>query len=241
MLTRRTRYRLCQNRTVTTIDELALAERLIGYDSSRPEGIRDALAFVEGWLEAQGIEHRVIEIDGQSSLVASVGAGPRTVTWSAHIDVVPAEPHQFEPRLSDGRLYGRGAYDMKGALAAMLAALADLATATERTPGLRTELVIVPDEESEARSHDAKATAQLARAGHVGEFVICGEPTDLDVGVQAKGALVLRMDVRGRSAHGSTPWLGENAILKAVDLAAGREHAAVRRRARRSCSAPAPP
>ena len=67
--------------------------------------------------------------------------------------------------------------------------------------------MIVPDEESEARSLDLKATARLADAGHLGEFVVCGEPTDLDVGVQAKGALVLRLDVRGRSAHGSTPWL----------------------------------
>ena len=100
----------------------------------------------------------------------------------------------------------------------MLAALADFAAVPERAAGMRVQLVIVPDEESEARSHDLKATARLADAGHVGEFVVCGEPTDLDVGVQAKGALVLRLDVRGRSAHGSTPWLGENAVVKAVEL-----------------------
>jgi succinyl-diaminopimelate desuccinylase len=204
---------------VASIDELALAERLIAFDTSTAEGIHDALGFVSGWLEAHGIEQRTIELDGPPALIASAGHGPRTIVWSSHVDVVPGDASQFVPRQTGGRLYGRGAYDMKGALAAMLAALADLAAAPETAPGIRTELLIVPDEESEARSHDEKATARLADAGHVGEFVICGEPTDLEVGVHAKGALVLRLDVRGRSAHGSTPWLGENAVLKAVDLA----------------------
>ncbi len=203
---------------VTIIDELALAERLIAFDTSRPEGLRDAVAFIEGWIEAQGIDHQVVELDGRPSVIATAGEGARTIVWASHVDVVPGDPAQYVPRRRAGRLYGRGSYDMKGALAAMLAALADFAAAPERAAGMRVQLVIVPDEESEARSHDLKATARLADAGHVGEFVVCGEPTDLDVGVQAKGALVLRLDVRGRSAHGSTPWLGENAVVKAVEL-----------------------
>ena len=51
-----------------------------------------------------------------------------------------------------------------------------------------------------------------------GEFVVCGEPTNLEIGVQAKGVLVVRVDVEGRAAHGSTPWLGDNAVLKAFEL-----------------------
>ena len=68
-------YRLCQNRTVTIIDELALAERLIAFDTSRPEGIRDAVAFIEGWIEAQGIDHQVVELDGRPSVIATAGEG----------------------------------------------------------------------------------------------------------------------------------------------------------------------
>jgi succinyl-diaminopimelate desuccinylase len=199
-------------------DELLLAERLISYDSSRPEGVRDAVGFVCGWLQASGIAHRELEINGLPAVVASAGQGPRTVIWSSHVDVVPGRVEQFTAIRSDGRLYGRGAYDMKGALAAMLSALADLAREPETFPGLRVELLIAPDEEAEADSLDAKVTARLADEGHLGEFAICGEPTDLHIGVQAKGALVLRVEVEGRSAHGSTPWLGENAVLKAVDM-----------------------
>ena len=99
---------------VTIIDELALAERLIAFDTSRPEGIRDAVAFIEGWIEAQGIDHQVVELDGRPSVIATAGEGARTIVWASHVDVVPGDPAQFVPRRRAGRLYGRGSYDMKG-------------------------------------------------------------------------------------------------------------------------------
>ncbi|HEU0192845.1 MAG TPA: M20/M25/M40 family metallo-hydrolase [Gaiellales bacterium] len=197
-------------------DEVALAERLIAFDSSQAEGKLGAAEFVGQWLAANGVEHSVVELNGLPSLVATAGTGARSVIWSSHLDVVPGDPRQFQPRLEGGRLYGRGAYDMKGALAAMLGALGELAA--DPVADLQVKLLIVPDEESEAAAMEAKATARLADQGHVGEFAICGEPTDLQVGVQAKGALVLTIEVEGRSAHGSTPWLGENAVLNAVEL-----------------------
>jgi succinyl-diaminopimelate desuccinylase len=203
---------------VPGIDELALAESLIEYDTSTEEGIRSAVGFLVRWLESRSIEHHVVEVNDRPAIVATVGEGPRTLVLSAHVDVVPGHRDQFRPRRENGSLYGRGAYDMKGALAAMLAALADLAEAPDGLTGGGVTLLIAPDEESDATSLGAKATAHLADAGHVGEFAICGEPTDLHIGVQAKGALVVRFEVRGRAAHGSTPWLGENAVLKAVDL-----------------------
>jgi succinyl-diaminopimelate desuccinylase len=203
---------------VSGVDDLALAERLIGYDTSTEEGIRGAVGFLQGWLEGQAIGHRVADVNGRPAVVAAVGEGPRTLILSSHVDVVPGHRDQFSPRRYNGHLYGRGAYDMKGALAVMLAALADLAAAPDLLTGLQVKLLIAPDEESEADSLNAKATARLADDGNLGEFAICGEPTDLQIGVQAKGALVMRFDVVGRAAHGSTPWLGENAVLKAIDL-----------------------
>ena len=210
--------RLCHNRDVSGVDDLALAERLIGFDTSTEEGIRGAVGFLLGWLQSQAIRHEVTEVNGRPAVVATVGEGPRTLILSAHVDVVPGDAAQFSPRRDNGCLYGRGAYDMKGALAAMLAALVDLAEAPARLAGMRVKLLIAPDEESDVGTMNTKATARLADAGNLGEFAICGEPTDLQIGVQAKGALVVRFEVRGRAAHGSTPWLGENAVLKAIDL-----------------------
>jgi succinyl-diaminopimelate desuccinylase len=102
---------------------------------------------------------------------------------------------------------------MKGALAAMMLATADLARGLE---GLTLELLIVPDEER--GDPGANCTEMLVSEGMRADFVICGEPTDLQVGVQAKGVLMMRAEVAGTAAHGSTPWLGDNAVLRAVDL-----------------------
>jgi succinyl-diaminopimelate desuccinylase len=199
-------------------DEVALVERLISFDTSNHEGVHSAFAFLKGWMEARGLAHHQYELNGLPSLVAAVGEGPRTIVWNAHVDVVPGKLEQFSPWREDGRIYGRGAYDMKGGLAGMLAALSDLAQSRETIPGLKVKLLIVPDEESEEAPPQGKASAHLADEGHVGEFVICGEPTNLEIGVQSKGVLVLRIDVTGRAAHGSTPWQGENAILKAMEI-----------------------
>ena len=74
----------------------------------------------------------------------------------------------------------------------------------------------MPDEESE--DVDARSIDELVEHGLRGDFAITGEPTDLHIGVQAKGVLAVRVAVSGTAAHGSTPWLGDNAILKAHDV-----------------------
>src|SRR4029078_5631180 len=116
----------CDNRGVSGVDDLALAERLIEFDTSTEAGIREAVGFLLGWLDGQSIRHEVTEVNGRPAVVATVGEGPRTLILSAHRDVVPGDAAQFRPRRDNGCLYGRGAYDMKGALGAMLAALVDL-------------------------------------------------------------------------------------------------------------------
>jgi succinyl-diaminopimelate desuccinylase len=129
-----------------------------------------------------------------------------------HLDVVPGRPEQFTPRIEGDRLYGRGAYDMKGGLAAMMCAVHDLA-AEER---VRVHFVCVSDEESE--EIEARGSDYLVQQGYIGDFAITGEPTDMHIGIQAKGVLALRVEVTGTAAHGSTPWVGDNAVLKAVDV-----------------------
>jgi succinyl-diaminopimelate desuccinylase len=197
------------------VDERALAERLITYDTSTADGIRAATGFVKGWLESRSIDVVDHAFNGLPVLTAEVGARHEdapTLVFHGHLDVVPGHPEQFTPRIEGDRLIGRGAYDMKGGLAGMLCAFRDSAHQDQ----VRVRLLVVPDEESE--DIDLRSTDELVRQGTVGDFAITGEPTDLHVGVQAKGVLVARVTVSGRGAHGSTPWLGDNAVLKAVDV-----------------------
>jgi succinyl-diaminopimelate desuccinylase len=199
------------------VDERILAERLISYDTSRPEELVAAAGFVKGWLESRDIEVRHHDHNGLPVLIAEVGrcdpgAECPEVVFHGHLDVVPAHAEQFQPRVEGDRLIGRGAYDMKGGLAAMMCALKDL----ERQERVRVRLVCVPDEESE--EIDERSTDRMVKLGFGGHFAITGEPTNLHIGIQAKGVLVMRIQVRGRAAHSSTPWLGDNAVLKAVDV-----------------------
>ncbi|MGZ6696160.1 MAG: M20 family metallopeptidase [Solirubrobacteraceae bacterium] len=194
------------------MDERVLAERLITYDTSTGEGLRAAAGFVKGWLESRDVPVTDHDHDELPVILADVGPehGP-SVILHGHLDVVPAREGQFTPRIEGDRLIGRGAYDMKGGLAAMMCALKD-AAAQDR---VRVRFVCVPDEESEDVTR--RSTDELIKEGLRGDFAITGEPTDLHIGVQAKGVLAVRAQISGTAAHGSTPWQGDNAILKALD------------------------
>jgi succinyl-diaminopimelate desuccinylase len=192
---------------------LDLAQRQIGYETIAPEPIREAAGFVKGWLEARGIAVEEDEVRGLPVLRSEVGpADAPTIVLHGHLDVVPGLPAQFEPRIEGDRLYGRGAYDMKGALAAMLTTIA----AMRDQDLVRVRLGVVADEESEEEAD--RGSDHLVDNGFIGLFAITGEPTDLHVGVEAKGVLAVRLEVLGRAAHGATPWLGDNAVLKAFDV-----------------------
>lgn len=198
------------------VDERALAQRLMTYDTSRPDQLQAAAAFVKGWLTSHDIDVREQAHNGLPVLVASAGAdaapGVPTVVFHGHLDVVPAFDQQFEPVIEGDRLIGRGAYDMKGALAAMMCAVHDVSGQDK----VRILFYCVPDEESE--DVEDRSTDQLVADGIPADFAITGEPTDLHIGVQAKGVLAIRVEVRGIACHGSTPWQGDNAILKAHDV-----------------------
>jgi succinyl-diaminopimelate desuccinylase len=195
------------------MDERVLAERLITYDTSTGDGLRAAVGFVKGWLEARDIPVSGREFGGLPVVLADVGPadGP-CVILHGHVDVVPAHEEQFSPRIEGDRLIGRGAYDMKGALASMMCAVRDVVD----NGHVRVRFICVPDEESEEVEY--RCTDALVQEGLRGSFAITGEPTDLHIGVQAKGVLAVRVEVSGIAAHGSTPWAGDNAILKAYDV-----------------------
>jgi succinyl-diaminopimelate desuccinylase len=200
------------------MDERALTERLITYDTSTLDGMQSAAGFIKGWLEARDVEVTGTLHSGRPLIAATVGAGSGpTVVFHGHLDVVPGRPEQFSPRVAGDRLYGRGAYDMKGGLAGMMCALRELAGQDR----VRIHFVCVSDEESE--EEEQRASEELVDRGYTGDFAVTGEPTDLHIGVEAKGVLAMRIEVAGRSAHGSTPWVGDNAVLKAIDVFRGIE------------------
>jgi acetylornithine deacetylase len=131
----------------------------------------------------------------------------RRVLLAPHLDTVNGTAEQFTPRTKNGRLYGRGACDTKGSVAAMLIALCEISRAGQR-PG-ETEIIIagLVDEE------DAQAGSRaLVKGGLRADLAIVGEPTALQVVTAHKGSLWLRLETSGRSAHGSRPELGRNAI-----------------------------
>ncbi|HEX2234351.1 MAG TPA: M20/M25/M40 family metallo-hydrolase [Thermoleophilaceae bacterium] len=200
------------------MDERALAERLITYDTSTLEGMQSAAGFVKGWLEARDVEVTGTIHNGRPVLTASVGAahGP-TLILHGHLDVVPGRPEQFTPTVQGDRLFGRGAYDMKGGLAGMMCALVEAAEQKDA----RVHFLCISDEESDEENQ--RGSDYLVEQGYLGDFAITGEPTDLHVGVEAKGVLAMRIEVTGTAAHGSTPWVGDNAVLKALDVFRGIE------------------
>ena len=125
--------------TLRRMDERVLAERLITYDTSTVEGLRAAAGFIKGWLEARDIAVEDHQYGDVFALTAEVGPAGRARRSSSTATTTscPARPEQFTPRIQGDRLEGRGAYDMKGGLAAMMCALHDLRDQEQRARALR--------------------------------------------------------------------------------------------------------
>lgn len=190
---------------------IPLLEELIEFDSSTKEGVIRIVNYCETWMKEQGLTVERIENQGYPILIAQIGEGDKTVIFNAHVDVVDAEKDQFAPLKEDGKLYGRGAVDMKAGVASMMETMAEMKDENLQT---RVMLQIVPDEETGGEY----GTKYLTEQGYLGDFIICGEPTHLGIGIQAKGAVQLDITVHGEPAHGSRPWEGKNAITMATDL-----------------------
>lgn len=151
--------------------------------------------------------------------------GGRRLILSGHLDVVPpGDPATWtvDPwggEIRDGRLYGRGAVDMKGGVAAILAAVRALGTAGT-LDALAGELlvVLVPSEED-----GGQGTLAAIREGAVGDMAVITEPSNLDVVVAHAGAITFRLTVPGRAAHASQRREGVSALDKLFVLVAALE------------------
>lgn len=193
---------------------IELLKELIKIQSVTKEGANEALEYCAGWLEKNGQDVQVHDNNGYKMLTAIKGQGSETLVWNGHVDVVPGHPEQYVPIEEAGRIYGRGSADMKAGVAAMMQAFVDLdASKLNRI----VQLHIVTDEEIGGRN----TSKWLVEQGYTGDFVICGEPTGLKIGLQSKGILRMDLTFKGKPAHGSRPWEGINAIESAMKFHAG--------------------
>jgi acetylornithine deacetylase len=187
------------------VDPAALARTLIDIDSTT-----GGEAEIGGWLAAflRGRGYEVSEQpvgSGRFNVFARLGEPP-AVVLSTHMDCVPPF---FPSREQGGVIFGRGACDAKGILAAQVAAAERLRASGEARIGL---LVVVGEE----RGSDGAAVANDRAPGGV-RFLIDGEPTDNRLGAATRGILRVRLHATGRAAHSSFPELGESAIDKLLD------------------------
>ena len=205
-----------------------LLQTLIRIPSVNPEGDpgtqhtgEQAIAeWLAGWLRAEFPEARVElrgVLPGRPNIVArfsdSGGKKPRLL-FAPHTDTVSVSGMTIAPfggGVRDGRVWGRGACDTKGTMAAMLWALRE---SRDVLGALGHEIWFAGLCSEEAGQYGSRALAEQERF----DFVIAGEPTELDAVVAHKGALWLTLTTRGRAVHAAEPERGENAICKMADV-----------------------
>jgi succinyl-diaminopimelate desuccinylase len=203
---------------MATGNVLELTRELVRFDTVNPPGAERACAQHAGrMLEAAGFRVEYHEFaDTRTSVIAHIGgrADKPPICFTGHIDVVPLgmatwQHDPFAGETDGDRVFGRGTTDMKSGIAAFLVAAIRLAPFLANTPGI----VIVLTASEEVGCEGAKFLAEqklLQRAG----AIVVAEPTDNYPFVGHKGLCWLEIETLGKTAHGSMPEQGENAILK---------------------------
>lgn len=197
---------------------ISLLRDLVAIDSVNPSlvpgarGEADVARRVASELIAIGLRVEITEVaPGRPNVVGTLeGRVPgRALMLCGHIDTVGVAgmDKPFDPVERDGRLYGRGAQDMKGGVAAMIGAARVIAESGGLAHG-KLLIAAVIDEEHASLGAEALVTKVRADAG------VVTEPTDLDVAVAHKGFQWIEIETRGRAAHGSRPLEGRDAILR---------------------------
>lgn len=178
--------------------------------AQRPDDIQRALDFVVDYANDGGerFTTEYFASNGRPSALLYSGAERPEfrVILNGHLDVVPAPDEQFRPRIADGRLYARGAQDMKVSALVMARVFRELAGDLPYPLGLQ----LVTDEET--GGYDG--TRHQLDQGVTAAFAVMGESSGLDITIESKGIANVVLLAEGRNAHGAYPWLGDNAVLK---------------------------
>lgn len=213
---------------LTHMDETEVVDicrTLVRYKTVNPPGNeRPAAEYVFGLLRCAGFEAELVHhTSTRASVIARLrGSGQLpAMFFNGHLDVVPpgADPWShapFEANVADGKVWGRGSADMKGGVAATLAAARLVAQA--RLP-LRGDLIITATADEEIGMGGGKDIAARSDWGPL-QVAIVAEPTLNGIGLAERGVLWLEIETFGKTAHGSTPQLGQNAITTMLALLA---------------------
>jgi len=200
---------------------LDLAQALIAHPSVTPEdaGCQELIC---AHLRPQGFRCETLQFGAVRNLWAVHGEAGPLLAFAGHTDVVPTGPEEawisppFQPSVREGRLYGRGAADMKGSLAAMVSAIATF-LARHPAPRGRIGLLLTSDEEGPAVDGTVRVIEALARRGEIPDWCIVGEPTsERAVGDVIKngrrGSLSGTLTVRGIQGHVAYPYKAANPV-----------------------------
>jgi succinyl-diaminopimelate desuccinylase len=197
---------------------IELLKNLIRAESTAQKGELEAAKVISSEFNRYAVPAELHDWDGsRANLIAhvkSTGAKP-ALLFVAHLDVVPAGDFgwnraPFEPLCEEGRIYGRGAADMKGGIAAVITAICQL---VEQAGRLQGDIVFLASAGEETDSCGTKKfIAEFAKDLPPLAGVIIPEPTDFDIVTAHRGILWLKVTAKGKTAHGSTPQLGVNAI-----------------------------
>ena len=206
------------------MDSIRILEKLLAFPTVSRDSNLDLIGYVADLLDAHGIACQIIHSeDGhKANLFATIGpADTSGIMLSGHTDVVPIDGQAwtlpaFEMTERDGRLYGRGAADMKGFVACALAACLKAAKMTLRTP---LQLALSYDEEIGCIG--VRSLVDMLRAAPKRPLLcIVGEPTDMQVATGHKGKLAARAICKGREGHSALAPLALNAIHLGCDFVA---------------------
>lgn len=169
-----------------------------------------------------GLQVRRQPVDGRSNVIAILRGpgGGRSLMLNGHMDTVGVDGmtiEPFEPSIENGRLHGRGACDMKGALAAMIGALKALVDSGMR---LRGDIIFTAVVDEEYKSIGTKKLVEE----YVADAAIVGEPTEMRVATAHKGFVWIEIETKGRAAHGSVPEKGVDAIAHTAKVVSRLEN-----------------
>ena len=207
-------------------DILRFSSDLVAIPSENPPGTHylPCVQRISQELDELGLSYTAVPAPGGAgepriNLLSPVGSGERIVYFHGHYDVVPAHSQeQFEPRLEDGFLHGSGATDMKAGLAAMIYAAYSLKRLGTALDG-RVGLCVVADEETGGRGGSAYLN-EIGSLGQGGMAMLIMEPTSGVVWNANRGAVSMKITVKGRAAHVGLQHQSANAFEHMLDMAA---------------------
>lgn len=205
-------------------DAVEITKHLISYPSVTPEdcGVQ---VYIASLLTEMGFECHHLPFAEVNNLFARLGEGGPHLCYAGHTDVVPTGPREqwtndpFDPVIKDGILYGRGASDMKGSVAAFIAAVKQFLDTHGPFTNGSISLLITGDEEGPAKNGTLKVIEWMQANGHMPDVALVGEPTNPDhmgqeIKIGRRGSFTATVALAGKQGHVAYPHLADNPLTK---------------------------